>query len=1062
MKNIFISSTFRDMQAERDMVHERVVPFLREEARKHGENVDVIDLRWGVDTSMLESDEGSAKVLEVCLDEIDRSHPYMLIFLGERYGWIPNSELIKHAIENRQDKYSTDDFAKSVTALEIEYGALSENYGRLDQCIVCIRDDMSQMLDGDIRDKYVDCYDNPKLYEEAEKKLKELKDKFTNDVRIKDRLINYSVGFDFYEKEIDRFYVGETPLEEVLVKKFKEMFKEEWEQLDELSWQEREQLVFASEKNRKLRCFAGREEELEKYYYKIKENRTPFVLKGETGCGKSTIICKLIDKLEKDKENVFVFLVEVSDRSTSAEDLVCQLVYYVEKLLGLEEHYEDCYEAHIQGGSKQEEKIEYINWIAKLDELLEKLSTDVYIVIDDLDKLCTGKADVSTNISRISRLSGVLLKYHEKVHFVVTCTNSLVNMVLIGQKEICLPALEKEECIAVAKAMFESYYKNPYNQMVQAIADKAEKNGLMTPIYISAMVQCLNMMDADVLTATEKETEIIANGMKIIDEMPANLEAAMYYVLNTAIKKFEDEFVSNLRKTLHFIAISRNGLCLKDVNGLLKESYEFLDSLEFARLQKYMSAFFGMRKGNRICFSNKLIHNAILKEIPVDANYEFYFNEYIKKLDKNDPLRLTDGMYFARKNDDVLFAMELIRQTNEIREKEFLNALVEDAIADGGCFYIKIIDWLFYGDDGMLDFFLTDLLFSLGKKEEHRVYVRIAEKLAEILSARLYPEMCDGYTPEGIHTVKKLIDCYIGLANHCVYEEDGSAQGYLDEAFEYANELKNHGDVKEGRFQMFRILNIKSNLYDAQGFGGIYFIDKILEEYEGLDFESLSDRELELLASAYHSKAKGLMRKGEQTGIDDCLSAASDLVKIWEQRNPGCNLSYITKAISDLEIDCLIQFGSIECAIETIDEILDANMDIYNQLKNVESFKFLIFPYMYRKINCLYRLDRFYDLTEVFDDIEELLELYADQMNDQEATIYLLSMYSVVGIAYYRQNLKNIARSYIDKVIHYDKEVSSYVTLVLAELKALVFMYRAEIEKDEGNYHYAEGYYELA
>jgi len=84
MKNIFISSIFRDMQAERDMVQERVLPALRGEARKYGDNVGVIDLRWGVDTSTQETEEGAAKVLQVCLDEIDRSHPYMLIFLGER------------------------------------------------------------------------------------------------------------------------------------------------------------------------------------------------------------------------------------------------------------------------------------------------------------------------------------------------------------------------------------------------------------------------------------------------------------------------------------------------------------------------------------------------------------------------------------------------------------------------------------------------------------------------------------------------------------------------------------------------------------------------------------------------------------------------------------------------------------------------------------------------------------------------------------------------------------------------------------------------------------------
>ena len=87
MKNIFISSTFIDMQAERDLVQERVLPALREEARKYGDNVGVIDLRWGVDTSTLETEEGAAKVLKVCLDEIDRSpvpnQPFLRSFLRQ-------------------------------------------------------------------------------------------------------------------------------------------------------------------------------------------------------------------------------------------------------------------------------------------------------------------------------------------------------------------------------------------------------------------------------------------------------------------------------------------------------------------------------------------------------------------------------------------------------------------------------------------------------------------------------------------------------------------------------------------------------------------------------------------------------------------------------------------------------------------------------------------------------------------------------------------------------------------------------------------------------------------
>ena len=169
MKNIFISSTFIDMQAERDLVQERVLPALREEARKYGDNVGVIDLRWGVDTSAIETEESAAKVLKVCLDEIDRSHPYMLIFLGERYGNMMREDQIEMSIRGREDKYTTDDYSKSITALEIEYGALSEKYGNLKHCVVCFREPMIHMLDGVEKELYAE------HTEEGKRKLGALK-----------------------------------------------------------------------------------------------------------------------------------------------------------------------------------------------------------------------------------------------------------------------------------------------------------------------------------------------------------------------------------------------------------------------------------------------------------------------------------------------------------------------------------------------------------------------------------------------------------------------------------------------------------------------------------------------------------------------------------------------------------------------------------------------------------------------------------------------------------------------------------------------------------------------
>jgi hypothetical protein len=45
---VFISSTFRDMQAERDYLVRSVFPSLREKLERHRIHLIDIDLRWGV------------------------------------------------------------------------------------------------------------------------------------------------------------------------------------------------------------------------------------------------------------------------------------------------------------------------------------------------------------------------------------------------------------------------------------------------------------------------------------------------------------------------------------------------------------------------------------------------------------------------------------------------------------------------------------------------------------------------------------------------------------------------------------------------------------------------------------------------------------------------------------------------------------------------------------------------------------------------------------------------------------------------------------------------------
>ena len=122
---IFISSTFRDMHAERD--HLRSNGFLRlaEQLRERCHYLDTIDLRQGVENAdEIDEAKREVQVLKVCLNEIERSKPFLVALLGDRYGWIPPADRIAAAARDAGLPPSVDVAGKSVTELEILYAVL--------------------------------------------------------------------------------------------------------------------------------------------------------------------------------------------------------------------------------------------------------------------------------------------------------------------------------------------------------------------------------------------------------------------------------------------------------------------------------------------------------------------------------------------------------------------------------------------------------------------------------------------------------------------------------------------------------------------------------------------------------------------------------------------------------------------------------------------------------------------------------------------------------------------------------------------------------------------------
>lgn len=136
MKSIFISSTFRDMNFERDVLNRTVAPKLNYRLSAYNSTVRILDLRWGVDTSELSEEEASARVLTACFDAIDSCKPYIVVLLGDRYGYIP------------------DDSGVSVTHMEIIRGVLKS--ADRDHVYIYLRDTDYSAVPADLRPVYIE------------------------------------------------------------------------------------------------------------------------------------------------------------------------------------------------------------------------------------------------------------------------------------------------------------------------------------------------------------------------------------------------------------------------------------------------------------------------------------------------------------------------------------------------------------------------------------------------------------------------------------------------------------------------------------------------------------------------------------------------------------------------------------------------------------------------------------------------------------------------------------------------------------------------------------------
>lgn len=193
---VFISSTFRDMQAERDHLRQHVLPRLEEKLRERRHHLDAIDLRQGVESANATTEEArELQVLKVCLSEIDRSRPFLIVLLGDRYGWVPPAERMEAAA--REAGFFGTVAGRSVTALEIEFGIFRKSPEQRRRCFFYFREPLPyELMPPALRPEYSDRFNSDPGKADRRTALAELKQRLRADPELAPRIHTYRAGWD--------------------------------------------------------------------------------------------------------------------------------------------------------------------------------------------------------------------------------------------------------------------------------------------------------------------------------------------------------------------------------------------------------------------------------------------------------------------------------------------------------------------------------------------------------------------------------------------------------------------------------------------------------------------------------------------------------------------------------------------------------------------------------------------------------------------------------------------------------------------------------------------------
>ena len=318
-RSVFVSSTFQDMQAERDHLRTYVFPELEERLRAVRVHLEWVDLRLGIATASLASESArEQQVLKVCLAETRRCRPFLIVLLGDRYGWIPPDERAARAATEEGLGEVT---GCSVTDLEIRVGVLAPESAP-HRCFVYLRDSLPYgQMPADVAAFYADALDAQSAAPDRATRLTTLKQRL--EAALPDRVRRYTVEWNRDHSRVTGLDAwGGVVLDDL----WRELSQDAATDGFELSPAQRERDAVEDFGIDRARDFVGRERLLN-YLERLATSSEPAAAHGvcvigEPGTGKSALFGELTRRLRETDAFILSHATEADRRSSSVDSML--------------------------------------------------------------------------------------------------------------------------------------------------------------------------------------------------------------------------------------------------------------------------------------------------------------------------------------------------------------------------------------------------------------------------------------------------------------------------------------------------------------------------------------------------------------------------------------------------------------------------------------------------------------------------------------------------------------------------------------------------------------------